>query len=300
MKMETYSRVGSWVMNSLGLYYLWVHITSDRSVRGPADFVEALFWGSILCIARYITTKYLFSKLGSQVIAYKRGKPQKVAKFATCAFKTVCFSILVVFEWSVLRDKEFTPRLLLGAGETEKLWTAGYTPPGALVSVFMASLGYHLHSTIYHVFVVDKRSDYHQMVLHHVLTLWLMILSYMEGHIRGGTFIVLLNDLPDIFVYSSKMLGDTVFFKSSIVSYVLLTITYFYCRLIVAPVSIYWSMMIEAETMSRFEVWVYSGFVGALYVLHFYWFILIVKIGLNIAKTGSRKDILADMACNDD
>ena len=111
---------------------------------------------------------------------------------------------------------------------------------------------------------------------------------------------MLLNDVPDIFVYSSKMLGDTVFFKSSIVSYVLLVITYFYCRLIVTPVSILWSMMTEAETMSRFEVWVYTGFCGSLYLLHFYWFVLIVKIGLNIVKTGSRKDILADMACNDD
>jgi len=297
--MEKYARFATWIMNTLGVYYAWTNLGLDMTGREPREFTQAVMWGVVLCICRYISTKYIFSSIGTKLIVSKKGKAQKVSKFATCAFKTLCFFGLVWFEWSVLNEQDFTPRLLFGAGKTKNLWTSE-RPPRPLVAMFMASLGYHLHSTVYHVFFVERRSDYHQMVLHHVITLWLMILSYMEGHIRGGSIIVLINDVPDIFVYSSKMLGDTIFVKTSIVSYVLLTITYLYFRLIVAPVSIIHSMMTEAYNMSQFDVWVYAGFLGCLYLLHLYWFILILKIGVNISRTGSRKDILADITSSDD
>ena len=300
MRMETYTRFGAWIMNALGVYYAWVNLGSSVAGRDPMEFLQAVYWGIALCLVRHITTRYFFSNIGERLITSKKGKAQKVSKFSTCGFKTVCFALLVWFEWTVLSEQDYTPRLLFGTGNTANLWTEGYEPPRALVAMYMASLGYHIHSTIYHMFFVERRSDYHQMVLHHVITLWLMILSYMEGHIRGGSMIVLINDVPDIFVYSSKMLGETVFVKTSIVSYVLLTITYLYFRLIVAPVSIIYSMMTEAFNMSRFEVWVYAGFLGSLYFLHLYWFILILKIGVNISKTGSRKDILADITSSDD
>ena len=297
--MERYAQFGAWVMNTLGVYYAWVNLSTNMGGGDPHKFVQAVYWAIALCICRYISTRYFFSNLGERLITSRKGKSQKVSKFSTCAFKTMCFALLVCFEWTVLSEQDFTPRLLFGAGNTANLWT-GNKPPESLVAMYMASLGYHLHSTIYHVFFVERRSDYHQMVLHHVITLWLMILSFMEGHVRGGSMIVLINDVPDIFVYSSKMLGDTVYVKTSIVSYVLLTITYFYFRLIVTPVSVVHSMMTEAYNMTRFEVWVYAGFLGALYFLHLYWFILILKIGVNIFKSGSRKDILADITSSDD
>ena len=299
--MERYARLGSWLMNGLGLYFIWANMGLDKPEKPePHTFLQAVYWAIFLCICRYICTKYLFTRIGSKWIVSKKGKPQKVAKFATCAFKAICFAVLVWFEWKVLSEQEYTPRLLLGAGRTTHLWTPGYIPPPSIVSVFMASLGYHIHSTVYHMLFIEKRSDYNQMVLHHVITLWLMIFAQMEGHLRGGMMIVLLNDVPDIFVYLSKMLGDTIFVKTSIVSYVLLTVSYFYFRLIVAPVSIIWSMITEADSMARFDVWVYTGFLGSLYLLHLYWFILIVKIGVNIVTTGSRKDILADITSSDD
>jgi hypothetical protein len=95
MKMETYARMGSWVMNFLGIYYAWANLGSNVTGSKAGDFIQAIMWGIILCIVRYITTHYVFSKLGAKFIPSKRGKPQKVAKFATCAFKAACFAVLV-------------------------------------------------------------------------------------------------------------------------------------------------------------------------------------------------------------
>jgi hypothetical protein len=173
------------------------------------------------------------------------------------------------------------------------LWTGGYDMPVDLITVFMVSLGYHIHSTVYHCFLLERRCDFGEMLLHHTLTLWLMVLSYIDGYSRIGLLIVFLNDVPDIFVYTTKSLGDTVFVKLSIVSYIGLVISYAYFRLVVFPVSLLPSLLYESN-FSPFGKFLYIGFLCSLTALHAHWFVLLVKIGVNLFRTGSRRDIVVD------
>jgi len=298
--MEKFASKFSAIISLVGLYYAGANLQYDMSGREPRRFLEAMMWAVIICAARYYITTYIFEGIGLKVISPTADKQGNVHKFSACAFKTFFFIVIVIFEYNVFVPQDYTPSMLFGSGKTINLWSDNFIPSEELVSVFMASLGYHIHSTIYHVFLVERRSDFHQMVLHHVVTLWLMILSFLEGHIRIGTMIVFINDIPDILVYSTKMLGDTVYVKTSILSYILLTISYFYFRLIVFPISLLPSIWYEATNLSRLEIYTYSAFLGALYLLHMYWFGLILQIGINIATTGSRKDILADRNASND
>jgi hypothetical protein len=298
--MEKFASKLSAIISLLGMYYTGMNVRYDITGRKPTKLLEAIMWAVIIGVVRHYFTTFIFDDIGRKWIASTAAKRNKVAKFSSCAFKTLFFIIIVYLEWAVLISQEYTPRMLFGNGETSKLWTSDFVPSEELVSVFMASLGYHIHSTIYHVFLVERRSDFHQMVLHHIVTLWLMILSFLEGHIRIGTLIVFTNDIADIFVYSTRMLGDTVFVKSSIISYILLTISYFYFRIVVFPACILPSILAEATGLSQLELYTYAAFLGALYILHGYWFGLIVRIGFNLATTGSRKDILADNHASND
>ena len=89
MRIETYARVGAWIMNALGIYYAWVNLGLDMAGREPREFLQALFWGIGLCICRYISTKYIFTNIGARLIASKKEKAQKVSKINKESHKSV-------------------------------------------------------------------------------------------------------------------------------------------------------------------------------------------------------------------
>lgn len=277
-----------------GLVYSMFRLNLNKPASPIIHFRIAGFSAAVLSILRYYLTHFILEPLGAKLIPKQDTSfKSKVSKFGTCAFKALFFVVISAFEYSILSRQNFTPAWLFGTGVTRNLWTEGYDMPFDLIALFMVSLGYHLHSTIYHCFFVERRGDFGEMLLHHSLTLWLMVLSYIDGHHRIGLLIVFLNDASDIFVYLTKCLGDTVFFKTSIVSYAGLLLSYGYFRLIVFPASLLPSLLHESN-FSPVGRYLYIGFLCCLTLLHAHWFILLVKIGLNLVRTGKRHDLHVD------
>lgn len=277
-----------------GLVYSLLKVNLGKSASPVEYFSLAILSAFVLCVLRFYLTKYILEPIGEAIIKdTSAARTMKVPKFGSCVFKAGFFLVISYFEYLLLSNQDFTPSWLFGSGNTVNLWTENYVMPVDLISVFMGSLGYHLHSTVYHCFFVDRRGDFGEMLLHHALTLWLMVLSYIEGYSRIGLLIVFLNDVPDIFVYLTKTLGDTPYVKASIASYIGLVVSYFYFRLVVFPVSLLPSLLYESNFTPTGRV-LYIGFLGSLTLLHAYWFALIVRIGINIATRGSRRDITVD------
>lgn len=284
----------TYLVTFLGITYSILRLKYTEPASPLKYFSIAVLSAAVLCISRFILTKHIFEPLGRRIIGKEGDKHiVKVSKFGSCSFKTVFFASICYFEYEVLSRQNFTPSWLFGKGETANLWTEGYNMPVDLITVFMVSLGYHIHSTVYHCFVLERRCDFGEMLLHHMLTLWLMVLSYIDGYSRIGLLIVFLNDVPDIFVYATKSLGDTVFVKLSIVSYIGLVASYAYFRLVVFPVSLLPSLLYESN-FSPFGKFLYISFLCSLTALHAHWFVLLVKIGMNLVRTGSRRDIVVD------
>ena len=281
-----------------GFIYTASRIRDLESHRLSQGFAIALITCLFLCFARFVLVQYVLKVLGDTVIQRKEvGRSLKMDKFATCTFKAAYFVCITALEYFVLSDQDFTPSILFGKGQTSNFWTANYSMPEKLSRLFMVSLGYHLHSTVYHCWFVEKRADFGEMLLHHALTLWLMVLSFLEGFSRIGLLVVFLNDASDIFVYLTKSLGDTIYVRWSIVSYGCLVVTYFYFRLLVFPLAILPSLLFESN-MSSVALVLYAGFLSLLFLLHVNWFSLLIQIGINIATTGSRRDLIVDRKPN--
>jgi hypothetical protein len=281
-------------VNIFGVVYSGLRLNLSKSASPPIYFGISLIVAIALCVLRHYSTKHLFEPLGRRIIrSSDKNVEAKISKFGSCSFKGIFFIAISLLEYSILSRQEFTPSWLFGRGNTAKLWTEGYDMPLDLITLFMGSLGYHLHSTIYHCFFVERRGDFGEMLLHHTLTLWLMVLSYIDGYSRIGLLIVFLNDVPDIFVYLTKSLGDTIFLKSSIAAYVGLLFSYGYFRLVVFPVSLLPSLLYESN-FSPLGRYLYIGFLCCLTLLHAHWFLLLVRIGVNLATTGSRRDITVE------
>jgi len=93
----------------------------------------------------------------------------------------------------------------------------------------MINTGYHLGQTIKH-FAVDKSNDYLEMMLHHLVTLYLMFGSYMINIWETGAVIAYLHDLSDMWGHLTKCLGQTTHDKITIPAFMIMMCFWFWTR----------------------------------------------------------------------
>ncbi len=65
---------------------------------------------------------------------------------------------------------------------------------------YLGILGYHVFMLVYHTLVDEIRHDYMTMLYHHTLTLVLFISVYMLNFLRISLAVLVINDVPDIFI----------------------------------------------------------------------------------------------------
>ena len=82
-------------------------------------------------------------------------------------------------------------------------WNASYGPID-LCMVYAIETGFYVHS-IYAAFYMDViRKDFAVMVTHHIVTLCLISVSWLVGHLKIGVLIFCLDDISDILLESGK------------------------------------------------------------------------------------------------
>ena len=288
---------GSVLVSLLGLYCLFTtHYTDTSRHSGPSTwFLEGLLWCACFCSCRYLAINFVFNHVASMLVSAGHLKAGNESKFVTSAFKATFFFFMCAYEYSVISVQPFAPPELGGRGSTTEMWHAPpFAAPASLCRLYMVSIGYHLQSTIYHCCFVERRADFYQMVFHHVVTLWLIVLSFYIGGTRTGVLIIFVNDVPDFFMYVCKCLGDSRHALLLVLpSYALMLLSYLYFRIIVMPYTILYSILWE---MSEAYIPIrpaFLVFLFSLYALHGFWFFLMLKIGASFFKTGSREDITA-------
>lgn len=69
--------------------------------------------------------------------------------------------------------------------------------PGPVKFYYLSQLAFWFHQVIV-LNVEDRRKDHWQMMIHHIITTTLMIMSYANGFTRVGCLVLVLFDLCDI------------------------------------------------------------------------------------------------------
>ena len=104
---------------------------------------------------------------------------------------------------------------------------------------FLATLGYHLQSTIKHC-LKERRNDFIEMLLHHCLTIALYTGSYMVNFLPIGLIIVFCLDIADFWTHISKGFVDLIFKKTLHVIGVFLWCSWVYTRIVCFPIIVYY------------------------------------------------------------
>ena len=152
-------------------------------------------------------------------------------------------------------------------------------------------MGYHIGQLFKHMFMEDKhRNDFMEMMLHHSATVYLFGFSYINNFLLGGpcTF---LHNWADIAISWTRFWNETKYYKSiSLISFIFSMVIWAYTRLYVFAKLIAAFVAIEVFTYSPYVIPILGFLLCSLYVLHVYWFILMLKIVYNSVFGGKYED----------
>ena len=168
---------------------------------------------------------------------------------------------------------------------------------------YFIELGAYIHQLLW---TEVKRSDALEMIIHHIATISLLVLSYLACFTRIGTVVLFLHDLSDVFLeaakclnYTSKAAGRKYFGPISEVVFAVFAITFFITRLVLYPRYVLHSVLWVGPTATIYSqhfagYYIFVVFLVILQFLHIFWFYLIAKMVFVMFTSGITKDIRSD------
>jgi len=100
---------------------------------------------------------------------------------------------------------------------------------------YALQMAHHSYSMLHHLFIAERKFDFHEMNLHHIATIAAMTFSYFTNHFPTGATVLFIHDIGDVFFNLSKYGRDAMIITISWVKYVmyfLLLFSWFYPRVV--------------------------------------------------------------------
>lgn len=216
----------------------------------------------------------------------------KINKFCESLWKMIVYATLSYLAFTTaVHEPWFGDTSYFWRGYPQHAVTAG------LARLYCLQMGFYASNIGILVFWEIRRKDFWVMMVHHIVTLVLIAVSYHLNFLRVGCIILLLHDVCDVLMECAKMLkylnqdfGGSVVFGIFMLMWILLRLIYF-------PFWVIWSTSVESTAILGQQVPLYNLFNGmliTLVVLHIYWFGLIVRIAYRALATGAANDIRED------
>lgn len=271
-----------------------------------SDLSTSAIWFAIF-MAAHAVSFLLLGPTARQLIAKKPNWSSevwiaKLERFCSAIFQLGLSLTATVYLYGILRESAWLPRMLGGEGRTSECWSGDFpyqTIPEGLRYSYLMFIGYTSAETVGHVIRERKRPDFYELLVHLVVTNILLVFSYFGNYIRVGSLVMLAHCFSDVFVYIAKALVDTKITGGAL-SYVPLLVVYVWCRIYVHSAVILRSIWIEAPNIvdkNELVNWHYLNFLlSVLLLLHMYWMLVIVKIGLFLISTGKSRDLQASLS----
>ena len=222
---------------------------------------------------------------------YKQPKNEEMKKLGNIyrhklprhIYKIIFYVLITIFGYHVLHDLPYFPKSMLGNGYMPNMFLKGFpdsyfherTPLFNLY--YNISLAYFVNDFIF-LFIMERQSDFINMLLHHVCTISLIIFSFITNYSNIGSLVIFCHMESDILLHATRFLlqTDNSIFITGFVG-ITFTINFVYMRQYVFGEMIYtiykyitWKWGIITTTLWLFLV--------ILYIMHLRWsYILLSK-----------------------
>ncbi|KAK8810841.1 hypothetical protein WA556_003925 [Blastocystis sp. ATCC 50177/Nand II] len=271
--------------------FFWTLVASTAIVTGLVWIVEKALnaWG------KWFSHRFLNDERHQDPLS----KVYALKKFVDQGWQLVYHTVFSIWEYIVLRRHNWFQ------GE-EFLYPVSATvdTPYDAGLIFIVQISLWFYQAFRHVFVNQRKKDFYELFLHHIVTLSLCYEAY-HRYYKHGLIILFLHDSSDILVDSVKMLnlckidGAQDYFLLEGM-YAMTLIVWIYQRLYIFPKVVIEKAWMVLPTLypglSFGEIfkkeWVLIsefGCVSVLYLLHWYWFVLLVRLGYRALLTEREK-----------
>lgn len=223
-------------------------------------------------------------------------------KFPESAWKFLIYSIL----WSYIANLlVFNPEFdyFIHPHEVWEDWEIGMVIPDKIKWLYFFECGFYVHSVYATLFMDEKRKDFAVMLLHHFITLILIVVSYGTRYHKIGIMVLFVHDATDILleftkcnVYLKNRAGKYYACHDNIanIGFVSFTAAWYLFRLYWFPLKIlYTTGVVSAHRAYLRGAGLYAFFNSLLWLLlglDIYWFYFILLFLYKVA-TGQLKEI---------
>jgi ceramide synthetase len=268
-------------------------INQNKNYNFPkySDLIKCVYFMVLIGFFKY-TLEHYFQKISVRIMKeqYRNPKNEKnrklgiiyKKKLAIHMFKGLCYLILTVSGYLILKDLDFYPKSLLGHGWLPNMFIKKYPnsfyfeKPKYFDTYYFFCFSYFSTDLFWLLFINEKQTDFINMLLHHICTISLISFSYLTNFSNIGSIVLLLHVETDIFVHLTRLLIQTdcpEIFRN--ISGVTLTINFLYVRLYVfgqCLYTIYYYITWEWDCV----VWFCFLFLFFLYLMHVNWALMLL------------------------
>jgi hypothetical protein len=157
---------------------------------------------------------------------------------------------------------------------------------------YLCSLGFWT-SCILFLGIETIRKDFIQMIIHHALTVSLIVLSFVYNFHRFGLLVLLLHDVVDIFLYTAKSLKYKNYQTAADLTFAIFAVTFFLARLVLFPIycilPAFYALCRSYEGTDLILPLLLPIMLTGLYALQVQWWLLIWKMILKTLASSSNQ-----------
>ena len=181
----------------------------------------------------------------SVAAAYEQ-KLQK--KFREAAWRSILYAIACGYAVKIMLLDEDLPWM----SDSDLFWNGWphheVTP--AMQSIYALYIGLYVHQLVF-LFLDTKTSDFYALLVHHIITLSIVLSSWVVSFTRIGAFTMVLHDVSDVFLELAKCFNYCKAKYPRIANgadffFLVFAISFFWLRLGVYPNRVVYSSMFEA------------------------------------------------------
>ncbi|KAF8197776.1 TLC domain-containing protein [Mycena galopus ATCC 62051] len=212
--------------------------TEQLYSKGPRDLALLTWLILLFSLLRLLFSHHVFPLLARRWGISKRAK---VERFGEQGYQVVYFSVVGLWGiYNMLHSRT-------GWFDTRAFWAAyPHTHlPGPLKAYYLTQIAYWLQQALVLGLGLEKRrSDHWELVIHHVVTVWMVTWSYMMNVTLLGNAVFVSMDIPDVLLAFSKMLNYLRLERAKVVSFAVFVVGWSYFRHYIS-IRILWSLRTE-------------------------------------------------------
>ncbi|EJT97489.1 longevity assurance proteins LAG1/LAC1 [Dacryopinax primogenitus] len=292
--------------------------------KGYLDACFVLTWIIFFSVTREVAMSYILTPIARRVLygttptvptpsngvgqrpkshrkREERQRARNITRFSEQGFSLIYYVVYWSFGMYIYVNSPWAPYKL------HELWI-GYphTPlPGPVKFYYLTQLAEWCHQLII-LNIEARRKDHWQMFSHHIITIGLMIASYMGNLTRIGTMILLLMDFCDWVFPTAKMLRYVGFTTGTDIAFVIFLASWFLTRHLLFITLIYstyrhapqhiplrWSPS-NGLYLSHSSWTIFLVLLSILQVLMLIWFWMILAVALRVVTGRGAEDVRSD------